>query len=159
GGDPVMTTALAAALQQDNSAGAIAADLEVAANYETYLDNTEIINLLIATNPDSAFAAGWELTLLRAEELGLNHLPDSNGFWTTILDAAGTAPVDRTSASVPYTGHETIVDNNGVLVEEIYFNADGTQTRNEYFQNLTENFDNTSIYVPDGSTYTIAGSN
>ncbi|MEO9516494.1 MAG: hypothetical protein ABJG55_12310, partial [Paracoccaceae bacterium] len=50
----------------------IAADLQIAHDYHTYLENTAEINAIIAAAPDSAFAAGWVATLLQAEQLGLN---------------------------------------------------------------------------------------
>ena len=37
-------------------------DLQVAQDYERYLDNREAINALMAANPNTAFTAGWEAT-------------------------------------------------------------------------------------------------
>jgi Ca2+-binding RTX toxin-like protein len=50
----------------------LAADLQVAQDYENYLNNREAINALIAGNPNTAFAAGWIATFARVNDLGLN---------------------------------------------------------------------------------------
>ncbi len=137
-GDPIKTAALAAALQQDNTIDAIGADLQVAADYKTYLANTAAINQLLALYPDSAFATGWELTLLRAQELGLNKVVDENG-WTATLQATsaanganvGSVSGDGALGSIAnglgnqpgqlaaYSAIETVRDQNGLLVDEI----------------------------------------
>jgi hypothetical protein len=85
GGDPILTAALAASVQQDSNMSAVAADMQVAKDYQTYTENTEEINILMALNPDSSFAAGWQLTLLRAQELGINQIHEEPG-WTATLD-------------------------------------------------------------------------
>jgi hypothetical protein len=51
----------------------LAGDLQTAQDYEFYLDNREVINALIAANPNTAFAAGWAATFARVNDLGLNH--------------------------------------------------------------------------------------
>lgn len=50
----------------------LVADIEVAKSYEMYLYDNKAINLLMKTAPKSPFATGWALTLLRANELGLD---------------------------------------------------------------------------------------
>ncbi len=62
-------------------------DLSVAQDYAAYLDNAPIVNALIAASPDSAFAAGWIITLQRAYELGLHrrHESDWYGGWGYML--------------------------------------------------------------------------
>ncbi|MCP5083008.1 MAG: hypothetical protein GY948_15085 [Alphaproteobacteria bacterium] len=50
---------------------AFAGDLKIAEDYKAYLKDKAVIDALIAEEPNSAFAAGWLITLLRAEELGL----------------------------------------------------------------------------------------
>jgi Ca2+-binding RTX toxin-like protein len=140
GGDPVVLAALAAALQQQDNVAAVAADLQVAENYDTYLANTATINLLMAMNPDSPFAAGWTVTLTRAQELGLNHVLDMGDHWTATLDTSGHAPAgaddNGNPVFTPFTAHETILDENGTVVEVIDFNADGTQTYQKFFEVL-----------------------
>jgi Ca2+-binding RTX toxin-like protein len=54
------------------TASALAAELMVAKDYRTYLDNAPVINALMAAQPESSFTAGWVLTLLRARELNLD---------------------------------------------------------------------------------------
>ena len=51
----------------------LAGDLQVAQDYERYLNNRELINALIAANPNSAFAVGWAATFARINDL---HLKD-----------------------------------------------------------------------------------
>jgi Ca2+-binding RTX toxin-like protein len=51
----------------------LAGDLQVAQDYERYLNNREAINALIAANPNSVFAAGWAATFAQINDLGLNH--------------------------------------------------------------------------------------
>jgi Ca2+-binding RTX toxin-like protein len=52
----------------------LSGELKIAEDYGRYLANKDLIDTLIALNPDSAFAAGWVVTLLRAEELGITQL-------------------------------------------------------------------------------------
>ncbi len=53
-------------------------DLTIASDYLSYRQNAAIINLMIAANPQSAFAAGWAITLQRANELGLDRYGESD---------------------------------------------------------------------------------
>ena len=57
----------------------IASALQIAEDYHTYLENTEAINALIAASPNSAFAAGWYVTLVEAERMGLADSYDLTG--------------------------------------------------------------------------------
>jgi RTX calcium-binding nonapeptide repeat (4 copies)/Haemolysin-type calcium binding protein related domain len=52
----------------------LSGELKIAEDYGRYLANKDLIDALIALNPNSAFAAGWIVTLLRAEELGITEL-------------------------------------------------------------------------------------
>src|SRR5262249_15765393 len=49
----------------------LSGEIKIAEDYGRYLANKDIIDGLIALNPNSAFAAGWIVTLLRAQELGI----------------------------------------------------------------------------------------
>ena len=62
-------------------------NLSFANDYATYQENAAIINALIAAEPDSAFSAGWVITLQKAVELGLHkrHESDFYGGWDTWL--------------------------------------------------------------------------
>jgi Ca2+-binding RTX toxin-like protein len=51
-----------------------------AEDYVRYLENKELVNQIIAENPNSAFAVGWFSTWARAEELGLNKFQASDFF-------------------------------------------------------------------------------
>lgn len=51
----------------------LAGNLQVAQDYERYLDNREVINALIAANPNTAFTEGWAATFARVQDLGLSH--------------------------------------------------------------------------------------
>ncbi len=88
GGDVVTRRAF------ENSAAlnstALAADLMVARDYRTYLDNTAVINALMAAQPESAFTAGWVLTLLKARELSLD-TPSAQDFQHGIAAQLGDA--------------------------------------------------------------------
>ena len=52
--------------------GTLAGDMQVAEDYERYLDNRDAINALMAANPDTAFTAGWAATFARVNDLHLN---------------------------------------------------------------------------------------
>ncbi|MEM7428177.1 MAG: hypothetical protein AAF441_18960 [Pseudomonadota bacterium] len=53
-------------------------NLKIAEDYKSYLKDKAVIDALIAEKPNSAFAAGWLVTLLRAEELGLTTWQESD---------------------------------------------------------------------------------
>ena len=93
GGDPLVR------LAWDNShatnATAFALDLQFAHDYRAYLDDKDTIDALMAAEPDSAFTAGWVLTLLKARELGLDAAPASDAFRDGNDTLAGTANADH----------------------------------------------------------------
>ena len=158
---------------------AVASDMQVAADYQTYTQNTELINLLMAFNPDSTFATGWQLTLLRAQELGLNRVHEETG-WTATLDPGTSIAAGWSRGGVlgsafsfvspelfgaiggapdaGYRFHETVRDNNGILVEDIYFNDDGTETTYNYYMDQSITLDHGAVHVVAGATYAITGS-
>ncbi|MEM7429235.1 MAG: hypothetical protein AAF441_24385, partial [Pseudomonadota bacterium] len=55
-----------------------AGDLQIAEDYRQYLQDKPVIDALIAEEPNSTFSAGWLITLLRAEELGLTTWQESD---------------------------------------------------------------------------------
>ncbi len=57
----------------------IGSNLQIAEDYHTYLENRDAIDLLIETDPKSAFTAGWYATLAQAYEMGLNDAFDLIG--------------------------------------------------------------------------------
>ena len=140
GADPIMLTALGAALSQDANAAGVQTDMQVAQDYEKYLSNTDMYNALIAANADNSYGAGWLLTLKRAEELGLGDVVTGTGYTAKL------------------TGNdEEILNASGVVSEEIFFNADGSQTAYNYAQMGVEPVDNTTYNVAAGSTQTVIG--
>ncbi|WP_372095064.1 hypothetical protein [Tistrella mobilis] len=79
-----------ALLGQGKSLPALRANLEIAEDYRTYLDNQEVINMMMLTAPHTAFALGWVATLAQAQALGLDRA------YTTLADGAvGTERDDR----------------------------------------------------------------
>ncbi len=69
----------------------LSGNLKIASDYAAYLESRDLINSLMALQPDSIFAAGWLATLARAAELNLNrrHRSDFYGGWSYLLDSAG----------------------------------------------------------------------
>ncbi|MFA5952605.1 MAG: calcium-binding protein [Hyphomicrobium sp.] len=56
----------------------LSGDLKIAEDYARYLANQPLIDSLISLDPTSTFAAGWIVTLLRAEELRLGELSSAD---------------------------------------------------------------------------------
>jgi trimeric autotransporter adhesin len=83
----------------------LSGNLVVAGDYSRYVADPSVINALIASEPTSAFTAGWIITLQRADELGLNKRYVSDGFggWEYQLREGGKVAVE-TSIS----GNESI---------------------------------------------------
>src|SRR5262249_50666546 len=74
---------------QADNVTAFATDLQIADDYRLYLENAPLINAIMAAAPESAFTTGWALTLLKAEELGLNTGSENDfkgGFLTQLGD-------------------------------------------------------------------------
>jgi hypothetical protein len=80
----------------------LSGDLQVAQDYERYLDNRDVINALMAANPNSAFTAGWMATFAEASSLGLTHLSavDFNGGLVGFLHSVKTAGLTFSAANV-----------------------------------------------------------
>jgi hypothetical protein len=137
GSDPIVTGALAAARVQDTTTPAVYADLLVAQDYERYRTNAEIINTAMAANPDSDFTAGWNVTLMRAQGLGLDRIVSHPGWTADLTDS-----------------NETIRDANGNVVQQLTFNADGSVTTDTGTLVFNFNFvDSRLSYGIDGHTY------
>ncbi len=98
-------------------------DLTIASDYARYLANKELIDAVIAMDPDSAFAAGWVITLLRAEELGITewNQTDFYGGLKYFFDAFGFERFDATVADI------SVSMENDTLVLEL--TPDGTDAR------------------------------
>ncbi|MEJ0078058.1 MAG: type I secretion C-terminal target domain-containing protein [Alphaproteobacteria bacterium] len=92
GGDPLERLAW-----QNSSADnptAFSFDLQAAKDYRAYLDDKDMIDTLMAAEPESAFTLGWLITLLKARELGLDAQPASEDFRAGNDNLNGTAAAD-----------------------------------------------------------------
>lgn len=86
-------------------------DLEVARSYSHYIRNAEVINLLIATEPDSPFAIGWMLTLMRAYEIGLDLITEMDHYGAEASDELSGTTLNDTMWG--YDGDDVIYGKGG----------------------------------------------
>jgi hypothetical protein len=109
GGNLLLKRAHANSVYSDTSV--LGGDLQVAQDYENYLNNREAINALMATNPESAFTAGWIATFARVNDLGLNHLNrnDFNGGLVGWLDSVKKAGFNTTDVTFSQTGNTSSI--------------------------------------------------
>ncbi|MBI3699143.1 MAG: hypothetical protein HY242_01680 [Afipia sp.] len=114
GGDLLLKRAHQNSLYADTLT--LGGDLQIAQDYERYLNDRETVNALIALNPNSAFAAGWIATFARANDLGLSHTATSDflgglvGFLSSVkLSGLGTAASNISISK----------DSNGKAIVEI----------------------------------------
>ena len=93
-------------------------DLAVARDYRGYLQNSTAINALISADPDSAFAAGWTVTLVRAIELGLHkrHEADWYGGWERFLEDADLTAANLVMGLSGKARVMTVVDQTGAVI-------------------------------------------
>ncbi|MEM8826150.1 MAG: hypothetical protein AAGD40_04400, partial [Pseudomonadota bacterium] len=96
GGDVYVKRALYNSLDLAGSSHAfniegLLGDLSIAGDYGRYRQDAGVIGALLAAEPDSAFAAGWTVTLARAWELGLTrrHEADWIGGHALLFREAG----------------------------------------------------------------------
>jgi len=89
GGDIYLKRAVASS--QATNLRDFVGDLKIAEDYRTYLENKATIDAIIAADPKSVFAAGWIVTLVRAEELGITtwQKSDFNGGLKGFLHSMG----------------------------------------------------------------------
>lgn len=82
--------------------GATLGDIATALDYSRYRSNRFEIEGLISSSPNSSFAAGWLITLVRAGELGLNRRAwtDWTGGYGAFLDEVHDGKVDGVSIAV-----------------------------------------------------------
>lgn len=69
--NPYTAHTSAAAAQRDELINELSTRIQVAKDYQAYLENQHAYDQLIATSPDSGFTAGWVTTLLLAERYGM----------------------------------------------------------------------------------------
>jgi Ca2+-binding RTX toxin-like protein len=91
GGDVFVKRAMIATMPQGGSMldfEVLYGNMAVARDYTAYRKDSQIIDVLIAAQPNSAFAAGWAITFARAIELGLlkRAYTDWSGGWNVFLD-------------------------------------------------------------------------
>lgn len=130
GGDVYAKRALGASLALQNGAEfelqALLGDLQVAKDYGSYVQAAGTIGLLYDAAPDSAFAAGWTITFVRAAELGLDRraFTDWIGGWGVFLDETRDGAIDGKAWSASSLVLELDADTNERLF--VFLNADGT---------------------------------
>lgn len=90
-------------------------DIRVGQDYSFYLQNENAINALMAAEPDSAFTAGWIITLQRALELNLNkrHVSDWYGGWELFEEALNTTAGNISMLVLGKERHFLVTDNDG----------------------------------------------
>ncbi len=103
GGDTFVKRAFYNSLSGATQAGdltSLLGNFSMAQDYSFYLQNSASINALMAAEPDSAFTAGWVITLARAVELGLlkRHEADWYGGFEQFLKSE-----DASAANVAFT--------------------------------------------------------
>jgi hypothetical protein len=100
GGDLLLKRAHANSAYSDTSV--LGGDLQVAQDYERYLNNREAINAVMAAYPESAFTAGWIATFARVNDLHLNQYGASDflGGLVGYLDSVGKAGLAFDAANV-----------------------------------------------------------
>ena len=124
-----------------NAIDSISGALQIAGDYEMYLDHQDEIDALMIANPDSAFTAGWIVTLQRAREMGLMNRQESDhyGGWQHLVE---TREVDGVTASLTssqlatkydrvnfrFENNERLIDitraDNTVVTEHDYIKAE-----------------------------------
>jgi len=93
----------------DDALYIIAGNISLASEYAFYSEQSDAINTLIALQPDTAFSAGWMITLEQVAELGLNrrHEADHFGGWQYLIENENPIVVDTPEGRV-----ETYLYNN-----------------------------------------------
>lgn len=120
GGDIYVKRALATSLgnhitaPNEFSMEVLLGDLVVAQDYNTFLGQKEMIGALISADPESAFSAGWLVTLVRAGELGLHKrsYTDWIGGFTGLLDELYDGKIDGASVHAASVGARFDAVNN-----------------------------------------------
>ncbi len=100
-------------------------DLKVAEDYAKYLENKALIDVIIALAPQSTFAAGWLITLIRADELGINEwtVSDFYGGLEAFFESYGLKSQSLTAENLVVSMGE-----EGTLVLEIQVDGEVYRT-------------------------------
>ncbi len=138
----------------NNGLGAMTGNLAIAAEYEQYIENAGVINSMIAANPDSAFAAGWIITIAQASALGLDrrHASDWFGGWQGYLKDHQLRAADMT---FDLKNHDRVMEGKttaGAAAPEIHdtINANAKEV-------FTGGSANARIDIHDGVVTTLDG--
>jgi hypothetical protein len=144
GGNIYMETALANS--QATTLAGLAGDLEVGEDYGRYLTSKNVIDDLIALNPNSTFAAGWIVTLLRAQELGLTQLDVPTGP-ETLIGGLGNDVLVGTQYNDTLGGGagNNTLQGSGGNDTYVYNRGDGTDTVVDHYE-VPEPYTYTSTY-------------
>jgi len=105
-----VSTALPGGYHVNGDLSALTGDISIAQNYEQYVQNASVIDALIAASPDSAFAAGWLITLQAAAALNLDVRASSDwiGGWGTFLAGLNADAEQMTASFVGNTRSITV---------------------------------------------------
>ena len=121
-----------------NSLGTLTQYMQVASDYDNYLESTAQINTLMAAEPNSTFATSWLATLLEAQTLGLGSINYAGqvtnlaGGGSQVLVTTGL-PSGETSLTEDYSGSYA----SGTLTDQTVDFADGTSQK-QIFVGLAE---------------------
>jgi len=104
---------------QGEAINVILGNFQTAADYRTYIENAATINALIAAEPESAFAAGWIITLQRVSEIGLNqrHASDWLGGYNAWAVTNDVQSLGALSIN-PYVNEAGQSDRRFILTDE-----------------------------------------
>ncbi len=115
GGNPYIKRALARS--RATTVQVLAGDVAIAADYAAYRQNKALIDGLILAAPDSAFAAGWIITLLRAEELGITEWQASD-FHGGLPGFLASFRTDGTIGEGTYDDIDVSLDGNTLVIAQ-----------------------------------------
>ena len=83
-------------------------NIQIARDYDYYVNNAALVNALSSDDPDSAYAAGWAITLQRAVEIGLGKraVSDWSGGYEGWTEVHGIGPLGNLelSADIDFLG-------------------------------------------------------
>ena len=132
---------------------ALLGNLQTATDYAEYLKAATIINGLMQATPDSAFTAGWLVTLQRVHELGLHrrHEADWYGGFEFFLDE-WSAVSSATTLSVVDGGRQFAVED--VTTGETLVHGDVINAGDKDLIELTSGNDSVMIGGDDNATLT-----
>ncbi|MFV0368652.1 MAG: calcium-binding protein, partial [Hyphomicrobiaceae bacterium] len=125
-------------------------EVQIALQFANYMQNKAVIDALISLNPESAFAAGWLITLLQAEALGLDQWSRSD----FVEGLRGAFEVLRL-AQLGATPEDVVVSLDGTtLVLEVIVN--GQLLARAEIENFTELADYNQV-IADATGATVTG--